>query len=98
MVLYLPRSTPPEPTGAISDIPQWDTIPIYPRYWSATKTSRVGQDVEVKNPAETINVSGVVLVTTRMLTPSSSSYQHRVHMPLRPKYPSTYPSLQIRLY
>jgi hypothetical protein len=99
MILYLPRSTPPEPAESISNIPQWDTIPIYPKYWLATtKASRISQEVKRKDPAEAINVSKLPLWklyfdSIQLVIPLPTAYASAAPIPFHLSFPSGSPLL-----
>lgn len=54
MILYLPRSTPPEITVSASDVPQWETVPIVPKY---SRPDHIGEEAGLTNPSEAVNVS-----------------------------------------
>ncbi|KIM31384.1 hypothetical protein M408DRAFT_327612 [Serendipita vermifera MAFF 305830] len=54
MILYLPRSTPPETTPSSLDVPQWESIPITPKY--SLRRSRASEDTgSTKCPSSVLN-------------------------------------------
>lgn len=65
MILYLPRSTPPEAPfqrhhswGEQQDVVEWESIPIYPRVPPPVPGKNKAKEIQVEqNPAEAINVS-----------------------------------------
>jgi hypothetical protein len=99
MILYLPRSTPPEPVESISDIPQWETIPIYPKYWlPTTKGNRISQEVERKDPAEAISVSNLPIRklyfdSRQLVIPLPTAYASAAPIPFHLSFPSDSPLL-----
>lgn len=81
MILYLPRSTPPETTPSSLDVPQWESIPITPKY--SLRRSRASEDTGSTSSGEAIN----------LVIPFPTAYASAAPIPFHISFPSDSPLL-----
>jgi hypothetical protein len=107
MILYLPRSTPPEASfqrqdfsGEHQDIVEWENIPIYPRYTLPPTKANGAETRIVETPSEAINVSmlsshvNYSSYAIQLMLPLPKVYASAAHIPFHLAFPADSPFLE----